>query len=179
MNTLLMATNYDTASNCTFGWPKQMGKHYNSIYKVEEDAVRSKFEDNIEGCKQFIFYGHGNSNKLVGQDKNALCDFANAGLLKGKRVYAVSCLSGRKLGPYAVKHGAERYIGWDTTFVWTIPMQDKFKTFTYKIGTKMRDKNLNSQLARIKRYAMLSVRKADILTKLCMAKDTKHLTLIE
>lgn len=80
-----------------------------------------------------IFNGHGNVN-VVGGNKNEplVISGKNEEFLANKLVYAISCKSGKVLGPKSVKAGASSYIGYVDDFIFfydpnimTHPTDDK------------------------------------------------------
>lgn len=65
-----------------------------------------------------FFNGHGNEGCITGDDNKILIKAGkNEELLKSKLVYAVSCRSGKVLGPKSIKAGALAYLGYDKDFV--------------------------------------------------------------
>jgi hypothetical protein len=89
---------------------------------VGNDAVRTKVLDSLSRNDPIwlIMLGHGNEDNLTGQDYDRIfwtCDNAE---LRGRVVYALSCITAAKLGPDAVNNkGAVCYIGYADTFSWT------------------------------------------------------------
>jgi hypothetical protein len=62
--------------------------------------------------------GHGNENQVTGQDNEALLSLGdNENILKDKTVYALSCRSGKLLGPGSIKSGTSSYIGYEEDFI--------------------------------------------------------------
>ncbi len=98
-------------------------------------ANRQELESMIKRNKPTIifFNGHGNYDVVAGQDNEALVRAKkNEEILKAKTVYALSCRSGKILGPNSVKSGADAYLGYDEDFVFLYdekkrarPEQDK------------------------------------------------------
>nr|VFK61200.1 MAG: hypothetical protein BECKTUN1418D_GA0071000_11465 [Candidatus Kentron sp. TUN] len=63
----------------------------------------------------FVFYGHGDEDALIGQDRSEVCDFRNVKLLGKRKIYAMACSSAKKggLGDRAVnEYGALVYFGY-------------------------------------------------------------------
>lgn len=98
-------------------------------------ANRKEFESMMKKNEPTVvfFNGHGNDNVVKGQDNEELVRAGdNEKILKSKIVYALSCRSGKILGPSSVKSGADAYIGYDEDFIFlydenkcTRPEQDK------------------------------------------------------
>lgn len=62
--------------------------------------------------------GHGGTDCVSGQDYEILVKKGvNEHILSGKIVYALSCSSGKELGPASIKAGAKAYIGYSEEFV--------------------------------------------------------------
>lgn len=91
-----------------------------------DDAVGEKFKDAVESLDPscLIGCGHGSPDTWTGQyieDRySTLLTPYNAGLMEGRVVYLLSCLTGQKLGPEIVSHGALAYGGYTEEFVWTV-----------------------------------------------------------
>lgn len=65
--------------------------------------------------------GHGNENKVAGQDNGHLVEGGvNESLLAGTIVYALACRSGKILGPKSIASGALSYVGYVQDFVFFI-----------------------------------------------------------
>lgn len=58
-----------------------------------DDAIRANVEEHLQNSESvvFLFYGHGEVDRMVGQDGNALIDLSNCHMLKGQRVHVVAC----------------------------------------------------------------------------------------
>ncbi|MBI2443770.1 MAG: hypothetical protein HYV42_00820 [Candidatus Magasanikbacteria bacterium] len=98
-------------------------------------ASRKEFESMIKKNEPTIVFlnGHGNYDVVTGQDNEELVRAGdNEKLLKSKVIYALSCRSGKILGPSSIKAEADAYIGYDEDFIFlydenkrTRPEQDK------------------------------------------------------
>ena len=65
---------------------------------LEDDATRSNFEGEIPHDDVFIFYNHGERDRLLAQGgQSNLLDLSNVDLVAGKTVY-MACLSADTLG---------------------------------------------------------------------------------
>lgn len=83
-------------------------------------ANRKEFESMIrKNAPSFLFLnGHGNVDVVTGQDEEPLVQAGvNEEVLKGAVTYALSCSSGKTLGPKAIDRGATAYIGYREEFI--------------------------------------------------------------
>lgn len=83
-------------------------------------ANRQEFESIVKRKKPSLVFlnGHGNYNIVAGQDgEELICAGKNEKFLKSKIIYALSCRSGKILGPSSIKSGAVAYIGYDEDFI--------------------------------------------------------------
>ena len=66
---------------------------------LEEEATRGNFETEIPNYNVFIFYDHGEQDRLVAQGgRSNILDLSNVDLVADKTVYTLACLSLKKLG---------------------------------------------------------------------------------
>jgi hypothetical protein len=79
-----------------------------------DDAVRANIEAILHSRENsvFLFYGHGLSDQMSGQDGIAVIDLANLHLLKNQKIYVVACCTAKILGPVAA-NTARCYLGYD------------------------------------------------------------------
>ncbi|GAI69839.1 unnamed protein product [marine sediment metagenome] len=111
MKAILCRPRFDEASQHSFafageilGWCRQAG--ISVIELAEADAVRTKVSRELaKGVELFIFYDHGDEDALIGQDEKPVIDLENAGLLAGKEVFTLACLSAKELGPEVRSRG--------------------------------------------------------------------------
>jgi hypothetical protein len=67
-----------------------------------------------------ILNGHGSENSIAGQDNEILIEADNnESLLHNRITYAVSCNSGKTLGPMVAENENTAFIGYDDDFVFT------------------------------------------------------------
>ncbi|OGF38218.1 hypothetical protein A2482_04090 [Candidatus Falkowbacteria bacterium RIFOXYC2_FULL_48_21] len=98
-------------------------------------ANRKEFESMVKRNNPAIIFlnGHGDYDVVDGQDNETLVRAGeNEKMLCAKVVYALSCRSGKILGPSSIERGAEAYIGYTEDFIFlyddekrTRPEQDK------------------------------------------------------
>ena len=66
---------------------------------LEEEATRVNFETEIPNYNIFIFYDHGERDRLVAQGgQSNVLDLGNVDVVKGKQCYTMACLSADTLG---------------------------------------------------------------------------------
>jgi hypothetical protein len=143
MNHSLLVTmpNFDLTTRYISVWAKKIIKlaqeKGDEVFNLEKKrANRKEFESMMKKNEPTIVFlnGHGDYDLVAGQDNEILVKIGeeNEKLLKSKIVYALSCRSGKILGPSSVKFGASAYIGYDEDFIFlydetkrTRPEQDK------------------------------------------------------
>jgi len=88
---------------------------------LEDEAVREQVEYYIKVFqpKLFVFYDHGEKDRLIGNDKRPVIDLNNAHLLKNTDVYTLACLSAKKLGRVVWSYG-RKYWGYDKVVGFTV-----------------------------------------------------------
>jgi len=108
---------FDDVTQISHRWLRELVKYLdeNALFPSEkwillekEDAIREKveraIEENPEGI--VVFYDHGEESGLVQQGgKEYVIDLKNAGKFKGKVIYTMACLAGKKLGIEHWKNG--------------------------------------------------------------------------
>jgi len=139
-NLLITRPNFDLTTRYLFIWAEKIiGLAKEKCGKVFDlsgkRANRKEFESMMKKHEPNLVFlnGHGDSEVVAGQDNEELIHAGeNEKILKSKIVYALSCCSGKILGPQSVKSGAEAYIGYDEDFIFlyeenkqTRPEQDK------------------------------------------------------
>jgi hypothetical protein len=85
------------------------------------DAIRTKVLDSLARNDPIlcIFLGHGNSDLLTGQGYDRIfwtCDNVE---LRGRVMFALSCITAARLGPDSVAKGCTTYMGYAETFEWS------------------------------------------------------------
>jgi len=63
-----------------------------------------------------MFNGHGQPGAIHGHNNEVLVESKNAGILKSKLVYAVSCMAASALGKNSCKKGCSAFIGYGQDF---------------------------------------------------------------
>jgi hypothetical protein len=91
------------------------------VWNLEgERANRKEVESILKKRKPSLVFlnGHGNDGAVAGHNNEILVEVGdNENVLDSKIVYALSCKSGKKLGPQSIEKGANCYIGYDDDFV--------------------------------------------------------------
>jgi len=74
--------------------------------------VVDRFKNGADPIDLIIYCGHGETDYLLGQEggDEALIDLENIGDFGGSAFIALSCLSGKKLGPASISHGVRSFI---------------------------------------------------------------------
>jgi len=123
-NLLITRPNFDVTTRYLFVWAKKIielaEKKCGKIFDLKKQrANRKEFESVMRKHEPGLVFlnGHGDERTVAGQDNEVLIRAGeNEEILKAKIVYALSCRSGKILGPYSVKAGADAYIGYDEDF---------------------------------------------------------------
>jgi len=91
------------------------------VYDLFKDkAIRTEFEGRINKLKPDVIFlnGHGGDDCVTGHDNGVLVSAQeNSELLSDSITYALSCNSGKELGPKAVENGTIAYIGYSDEFI--------------------------------------------------------------
>lgn len=122
---LITRPSFDLTTRYISAWAKKiimLAKEKGSIvFDLDKKrANRQEFESMIRKEEPSLIFlnGHGNYNLIAGQDNEELILAGkNERILKKKIVYALSCRSGKILGPSSIKSGAIAYIGYDEDFI--------------------------------------------------------------
>lgn len=115
---LVIRLNFDAATNTSYNWCQEIidalkSRAFDFQELSGDDATRGKFED-LFGKNEailLIFYGHGSSFELIGQDEDIdsdshipILDPLNAPNFDISFIYAFACHSARGLGKYLIKN---------------------------------------------------------------------------
>lgn len=125
-NSLLVTRpNFDLTTRYISIWAEKIIKFAKSKNKNVFDlgrnrANRRELESMIRKHSPSLIFlnGHGDENQVAGQNNEVLISLGdNENVLKDKSVYALSCRSGKLLGPGSIKSGASSYIGYEGDFI--------------------------------------------------------------
>jgi len=116
---------HDSTVRYLFYWSKEIIKLAEEkgikVWNLEgERANRKEVESIIKKRKPSLIFlnGHGNDGAVAGHNDEILVEAGDNGdILNSKIVYALSCKSGKELGPESIKKGATAYIGYDDDFI--------------------------------------------------------------
>jgi len=121
------APRFDEATGYSRKWFEKLAEHVNMHVTRPEEAVREVAEQLIAKLnpETIVFYNHGLEDSLIGNDGKPMVNMENISLLKGKTLYTMSCLSGRKLG---VQHWRNNGVFWGyiEEFMFTIDEEELF-----------------------------------------------------
>lgn len=116
----------DLATEYTISWARQVHDAIRDLENVRlssvlgSEAVRCRVEELLEKDRGnpgiFIFIDHGERDRLLGADEEAVIDMDNLDLLKNKFVYAIACRSAAGLAALAYEKGAIGYLGFNNDF---------------------------------------------------------------
>lgn len=67
-----------------------------------------------------VHYDHGDEDAWIGNRAEPILTGADAGILSGRIVYTMNCLSAKRLGVAAWRAGAKAYVGYVDTFAFTL-----------------------------------------------------------
>nr|VFK64322.1 MAG: hypothetical protein BECKUNK1418G_GA0071005_104426 [Candidatus Kentron sp. UNK]VFK71062.1 MAG: hypothetical protein BECKUNK1418H_GA0071006_104826 [Candidatus Kentron sp. UNK] len=118
---VLARPRYDGVTKHTHRWSERLRELFEengwTVTDCEiKDAMRDPVEKALRAAKMgslFVFYGHGATDHLEGQDGCAICDPKNVALLGGRKIYVMACHSAMDLGDAAVEnYGALVYFGY-------------------------------------------------------------------
>jgi len=79
-----------------------------------DNAIRANVEKHLQNSESvvFLFYGHGEEYRMIGQDEKALIDLDNCHILKSQKVHVVACLTSEELGR-EVEDTVRYYLGYE------------------------------------------------------------------
>jgi hypothetical protein len=114
MNVLIIATRYDKASNCLYGWAEELRTHLltsghcDACLMLDGESLcrsGSSLSDAIDRVDYVVFYGHGEKDQWIALPARGtvasapLVDVGRVNDLKGRTVYSACCHSLSALGP--------------------------------------------------------------------------------
>jgi hypothetical protein len=161
MNRMVSTTaNYELATQYLHDWViaiiNQAGRCGISATNLDGWAAnRYQFQTNVSSADPVFIWlnGHGNIEKLAGQDGEIILDLGNNNILSGRVVYAFSCLTASELGPSSVSKGCTAYIGYSDEFVFVYdntapyPLRDKYAQWFMQAGVEVGSSLLRGETA--------------------------------
>ena len=89
-------------------------------------------------------FGHGSETVFTGDSEQIIFDTTNVGILEGRIIYLLSCLTANQLGPAIRDVGALGYAGFDISWTWMAeentdgdPYEDKYAEGFYRSANKL------------------------------------------
>jgi hypothetical protein len=177
---LIAAPRFDEATQYAYKWALQLAQELGGEQTrlLEKDATRENFEGEIGRHMLFIFYDHGEEDRLIAQDgKESMLDLDNVDLVAKKECYVMACLSAKKLGVEAYKRGAV-YWGYVAVFGFTTEEEGLFcEAANYGLIVKVKEGlSWKQALQRAKqKFTELMDRARDAWTKIWLRYDRDNL----
>ncbi len=139
---LITQPNYDYTTRYISSWAEKVIQYAlnknNKVIALKNDRANKDTLKSIvkKTNPSFIFLnGHGDDNVVTGNDIKPLISIKDdIHFLKNKIIYALSCRSAKKLGPYCVKNGTQTYIGYTEDFVFTYDRLKRTRPYQDKIA---------------------------------------------
>ncbi len=130
---LITRPSYDYTTRYLSAWAEKVKESAESrgddVLDLDGPRATKKELESILRKKNpsFIFLnGHGSDGLISGQNDEVLVQAGhNEGTLRSSIVYALSCKSGKELGPQAVEKGAVAYVGYEEDFVFMITTEKR------------------------------------------------------
>ncbi|GAI05363.1 unnamed protein product [marine sediment metagenome] len=155
------------------------------IELAEGEAIRARVEQELTpDVDLFIFYDHGDEDALIGQDEKPVIDLENAGLLAGKEVFTLACLSAKDLGPAVWRQGGT-YWGYVDVFSFTTDSLAEFQEaancgFKFRfIEGDTRQNSLQRAKETFTRLALELVDAGKVFAAICMREDGDTLVYLD
>ena len=121
---IITRPDHDDVTHYLHSWSEQIiseaeSKNVKVVDLEKNRAIRREVENVLEKipAQIVIFNGHGSDSSIAGHNFEVLIKSGeNESLLKSKIVYAISCSSGKILGPKSIDAGAISFTGYDDVF---------------------------------------------------------------
>ena len=135
MSLLVTRPRHEDTTNYAFHWAgrtlDEARKRSITVLDLHDDkATRENIESMIrkKNPSLIFFNGHGDERTIYGHKEEPLVEAGrNESILRGSVTYAITCRSGKILGPRSVEKGAVAYIGYQEDFTF---LYDKSLTAT-------------------------------------------------
>lgn len=149
---LITRPKHDVTVRYLFYWTKDIIKLAEErgikVWNLEgERANRKEVESMLKNKKPSLVFlnGHGDDGAVTGHDDEILIEAGdNDSILINKIIYALSCRSGKKLGPESIEKGALGYVGYDDDFLFVTdpdkladPLTDKVAGLFLKASNQL------------------------------------------
>jgi len=145
MKAVIVAPKFDPATKHSSAWCDEVANLVEEkVYLTDRPITRAEVEEALEQNPEaiFIFYNHGSEDALWGSRIESVEDLLNAGLLSGREVYTLACLSAKHLGREAHRRNCRAYWGYEREFSFTLDALEDFKASANK-GIKLRLEGLS------------------------------------
>jgi hypothetical protein len=126
---VVVAPRYDEDTRITSGWSEELvaalqGFGVPAIHLLASEATSENLLKAVPSVDLFVFFGHGDTDRLVGQpssglqgDGPTLVDISTIRVLEGKPVYAIACNALLELGKqYANEFPSGCFVGYQDEF---------------------------------------------------------------
>jgi len=129
---LNVAPKWDVATEYSYRWNRRLMEELGepALELLEGDATRERVEEVLRERRDvdvLIFFGHGTEDGLVEQGgAGYVIDGKNVHLLRGREVYTLACLWGKKGGVEAYRKGAKAIWAYTDTFVFVTTDEEVF-----------------------------------------------------
>ena len=142
-----VAPKFDEATEYSYLWNEDLialfGASNLKKNLVKEDARRSIVRNYFPKYDTLIFYDHGSENGLWGGpealDPVMIFDTSDTPNFKDTRIYTMACLSSKKFGLEAYKHGCKEYWGAVESIAFTLAEHHLFGE-VFNLGVMLRFK---------------------------------------
>jgi len=134
MKALLVAPVFDEVTKYSYEWSREARRLLEAKgYGVQDlggrEVRRSEVENGLKNADIICFFDHGTEDALFGSPSEPVVDSERAGLLSGREVYTMACLSASRLGVEAWKAKARAYWGYEKSFTFTTDALKDFQEF--------------------------------------------------
>lgn len=124
MNLIVTRPEHDSTTKYISAWAQEVittayKKGIEVIDLLRDKACRKEFEGRLKKLSPKLVFlnGHGNETSVTGHDNEVLVEVnENEHILKGRITYALSCSSGKLLGPALANEEMTAYIGYSDEF---------------------------------------------------------------
>jgi hypothetical protein len=160
---VLIRPSYETTTRYLYIWNQKVvdrtrEKEMNIVDLKKKQAARNNLINVLsQNDPDYVFLnGHGAPDFITGQNGEILIQAGvNEGVLAGKHVHALSCDTGKILGPAAIKKGAKSYIGYDEPFVFVTKQAGLFLDPAIAVSLSLLDGATARQACRASQQAFL------------------------
>jgi len=183
MNRAILITrpDHDLATTYLYWWSKKViakclekGLKY---FDLKSKKASKKIFDSYlkKNNPSFLFInGHGSNEVVTGWNNEILLNIKHKLDVKGRIIYARSCMAGDKLGPICVKNGAKAFIGYTKNYVVMFSISKETRPLTDNLAKLFLEP---SNLIPISLIKGNTVKKANQKSKNLMIKNLRRVLL--